>query len=249
MHKQSLWRKTEFLNKYEFENWLIENGRSDRTAHHYSIALCGKLSDLANEKEIFAGNILSITQKEEFSPVAEGLMKLRDFEDFNRRGNQMYSAALNRYADFLENVDLSFYKDIETVQENATINKTTKKALIESRIGQGKFRAELKTFWGACSVTAFSNFDLLIASHIKPWRASTDFERLDKYNGLLLQPNLDALFDKGYISFDQHGQILISKTFERSALDLGAQPEMSLRRCDNKHKHYIEYHREKLFFE
>lgn len=237
------------MNKYEFENWLLENGRSDRTARHYSIALCGKLSDLANEKEIFAGNILSITQKEEFSPVAEALMKLRDFEDFNRRGNQMYSAALNRYADFLENVDLSFYMEIETVQSNDSIDKTTKKSLIESRVGQGKFRTDLKKYWGACSVTAFSNFDLLIASHIKPWRASSDFERLHKYNGLLLQPNLDALFDKGYISFDQHGQILISKTFGKSALALGAKPEMSLRRCEDQHQQYIKYHREKLFFE
>jgi hypothetical protein len=237
------------LNKFEFENWLIENGRSDRTARHYSIALCGKLSDLANETGIFSGNILSIAQKEEFAPVAEALMGLVDFEEFNRRGNQMYSAALNRYADFLENVDLSFYRDIETIQDDETLAKTTRKALIESRVGQGKFRAALKQLWGACSVTDFSNSDLLIASHIKPWRVSTNFERLDKYNGLLLQPNLDALFDKGYISLDHQGLIMLSKTFQASALALGAKSTMKLRSIDELHRPYFEYHREKLFFE
>jgi len=237
------------LTKSEFENWLTENGRSDKTARHYSIALHGKLSNLANEHGLLSGNILSITEKDELTPLIEALKDLDAFEEFNKRGNQMYSAALNRYADFLESVDLSFCSEIEAIQNTKNLDATTKKAVIESRVGQGKFRTELKKYWRACSVTAFPNLDLLIASHIKPWRVSTDFERLHKYNGLLLQPNLDALFDKGYISFSERGVVLISRTFKNSAIKLGAKPEMTLSRVEEHHQPYITYHREHVFLD
>ena len=39
----------------------------------------------------------------------------------------------------------------------------------------------------------------LVASHTKPWRDSTNEERLDGENGLLLTPTIDHLFDKGFI--------------------------------------------------
>ena len=55
---------------------------------------------------------------------------------------------------------------------------------------------------------------LLRASHIKPWRAASGAERLDKFNGLLLTPNLDLAFDQGLISFDDHGQILLGEDLD-----------------------------------
>ena len=53
--------------------------------------------------------------------------------------------------------------------------------------------------------------ELLVASHIKPWSISDANEKLDIHNGLLMCPNHDKLFDRGYISFDDTGRILISE--------------------------------------
>ncbi|HET9245398.1 MAG TPA: HNH endonuclease signature motif containing protein, partial [Xanthobacteraceae bacterium] len=55
----------------------------------------------------------------------------------------------------------------------------------------------------------------LRASHIKPWRESSDRERLDPANGLLLTANLDALFNDGLIAFDDEGQMLVSAQLTR----------------------------------
>lgn len=52
--------------------------------------------------------------------------------------------------------------------------------------------------------------EILVASHIVPWRDSNDEERLDVENGILLSPLLDALFDKHLISFNEDGRILFS---------------------------------------
>ncbi len=85
--------------------------------------------------------------------------------------------------------------DIQEIIEHPHIDSTEKSSLIQSRIGQGKFREGLLKLWGACSVTQSNNYPLLVASHIKPWSKSTNQERLDPYNGLLLLPNLDKAFD------------------------------------------------------
>jgi hypothetical protein len=78
-------------------------------------------------------------------------------------------------------------EDIENILgEEISIN-TEKEELIKCRIGQGKFREKLIEYWKGCSITGFNDLDLLMASHIKPWRASSSEERLDVYNGLLLR--------------------------------------------------------------
>ena len=91
------------------------------------------------------------------------------------------------------------------------IDATTKAALVSARIGQGRFRADVLRLWGnRCAVTRSVTQKAIRASHITPWRESTDEERLDPYNGLPLLANLDALFDAGLISFDPSGKMLIS---------------------------------------
>jgi HNH endonuclease len=82
-------------------------------------------------------------------------------------------------------------------------------------------------YWKGCSVTAFPRIDLLVASHIKPWKASNNFERLDVFNGLLLLPNLDRAFELGYISFNEKGTIIISPTLEHPEL-IGIDSTMRL---------------------
>jgi putative restriction endonuclease len=84
-----------------------------------------------------------------------------------------------------------------------------------------------------------------VASHIKPWRKSTNHERLDPYNGLLLLPNLDKAFDLGYISFEDTGRIMISGALEDEEA-LGVRVTMRLE-LHNNHRDYMTYHRQWVF--
>lgn len=131
--------------------------------------------------------------------------------------------------------------------QNPNLCDTEKQQLIKARIGQGAFRESLITMWSKCCATGCDYVHILRASHIKPWRDSTNEERLDKFNGLLLSPNLDALFDKGLISFSDNGKILISEHLSESAwIALGCpnDAKVSLRTENEK---YMKWHRENVF--
>ena len=129
------------------------------------------------------------------------------------------------------------------------VDKTTKEALANARVGQGLFRAKVLSLWKMrCCVTGSSLLDAIRASHIKPWRDATDDERLDPYNGLPLVANLDALFDSGHISFADDGEILISaqisererKLFRLEGLSMSSAPSA-------KTAAYLAYHRSNVF--
>lgn len=128
-------------------------------------------------------------------------------------------------------------------------NPTQRMQLIYSRIGQGQFRESLISYWGMCAVTGIVERSVLRASHIQRWCNSSDLERLDPLNGLLLTANLDALFEVGKISFDDTGKIVISDSLSHeSSLLLGVHPEMRLRQdkfC-NQHRQYLIAHRNRV---
>jgi len=126
--------------------------------------------------------------------------------------------------------------------------ETERESIIQSRIGQGVFRSDLEKYWKKCAVTGCELSKLLNASHIKPWRSADNIERLDVYNGLLLVPNLDSAFDKGYISFDDEGKIMISGSLSDSDKNkLGIHSEMKLRKVEKNHLKYLYYHRQNVF--
>jgi len=136
-----------------------------------------------------------------------------------------------------------------TENEIVKAKQTERETATKSRIGQVQFRNGLLAYWeGGCAVTSIRNKDLLRASHIKPWKDSDDRERLDKYNGLLLSPDLDALFDCGLITFDDNREMRISPTIEKSELKkLGVDGKMRLRQIEDEHKAYLKYHRDHIF--
>ncbi len=102
-----------------------------------------------------------------------------------------------------ETLERAQYKDVP---------ETEREAVIKARVGQGNFRTDVIALWGSCAVTGCTLCKVLIASHLVPWAAcATDQERLDKFNGLLLTPNLDRLVDSFLISFNDDGTILLSK--------------------------------------
>lgn len=107
---------------------------------------------------------------------------------------------------------------------------TERERLQAARIGQGDFRSALIAAWGGtCPVAEVDHVELLRASHIKPWAASTDHERLDPFNGLLLCAHVDALFDRGLISFEDDGAMLISKAVTKALIISWTAPAISLR--------------------
>jgi predicted restriction endonuclease len=118
----------------------------------------------------------------------------------------------------------------------------------KARVGQGIFRNKLIEYWGKCSVTGCDGLNILIASHIKPWLQCDVKEAIDVYNGLLLVPNLDKLFDLGMISFDDDGKILVSSKISTKNIDtLAINKEMKLEKIENGHKAYLAYHRKEVF--
>lgn len=128
-----------------------------------------------------------------------------------------------------------------------SLNETTRETVIKARLGQGAFRDKLINYWEGCSVTGNNIFELLIASHIKPWRDCAPNECIDLTNGLLLLPNLDKAFDQGFISFQNSGEILISSQLKSGASDFGINPNLRLRKTTEYHWPFLEYHRNKIF--
>lgn len=126
---------------------------------------------------------------------------------------------------------------------------TTVEKLQQIRVGQNKFRENLlKNYGNSCALTGVNQTDLLIASHIKPWRLSNDSERLDPANGILLEAGLDKLFDKGFISFDDTGLIMISTQLgEFNADALGLNKDMKLRALRLDSHQYLEFHRTVIY--
>ena len=123
-------------------------------------------------------------------------------------------------------------------------------ALRTERIGQANWRSRLLQLWDqSCSVTLLKKEKLLRASHIKPWRHCSDKDRLHQYNGLILNPSLDCLFDCGFITFRHNrGRIKISNVLsEQDREILGVYEEMSLRKAFSKNKEYLEYHNDCVF--
>lgn len=118
------------------------------------------------------------------------------------------------------------------------------------RLNQTTFRKNVRQFWGdMCCVTGCSQVDILVASHIKPWRVcKKNSECIDAYNGLLLIPNLDSLFDAGYISFQDDGTIMVSPHLSpEDARILGISESAHISGLQAQHHRYLEYHREHLF--
>lgn len=142
-------------------------------------------------------------------------------------------------------------QDIEEIVSDTTVDATTRQALIEARIGQGKFRRDVMLQWQRkCAITGCSTEAVLRASHIKPWRVCSNDERIDPENGLLLVANVDALFDRGLISFADDGQLLLSSSLSNDEIELlGLRDRKLSKKLTPRIKIYLAYHREEFSFQ
>lgn len=131
----------------------------------------------------------------------------------------------------------------------AGLGGTEVERMVRQRVGQQKFREAMLDYWGgACAVSGIALPDVLRASHAKPWAdCVSDAERLDVFNGFLLTANLDALFDRFLISFDEVGRLLTSPVLAMDDLHrLGVVPNMTLRWLAPDHQRYLTYHRSRF---
>ncbi|WP_292042853.1 HNH endonuclease [Mesorhizobium sp.] len=117
------------------------------------------------------------------------------------------------------------------ITEDLSLDDTVKKSVILARRGQGKFRANVEAVERSCRLTGVTNPSLLIASHIKPWRlCASAQERLDGMNGLLLTPDADHLFDRGFISFNDGGEVLVLPRVDRTDLQRLGFDQLAMQR-------------------
>lgn len=151
-------------------------------------------------------------------------------------------------SDYHKRYEESILHEIDKIKNDRQIVTTEKESIIKSRIGQGEFRSGLIAYWRGCAVSGCVFTRALMASHIKPWRDADNKERLDVFNGLLLLPNYDKLFDLGYITFDRRGAMACSKLLpESERKTIGIEDKMRLIRIDDRHKPYLKYHNERCF--
>lgn len=132
----------------------------------------------------------------------------------------------------------------------AAIPETERTCEVRQRVGQDVFREALLALWqGRCAVTGIPfPSELLRASHAKPWAKSSDAERLDPFNGLLLATHLDALFDSGLIGFDELGQLIASPQLDPVVRSyFGIQEGSRLRSIAPGHLPYLAWHRGHVF--
>jgi predicted restriction endonuclease len=230
----------------KFEHWLLQIGKSERSAKSYSGAVSGVITKWAQQAGLIQNKLTDINNTKEFIDIVTKIKTLQIFKERDTKGNRMYSVALNHYENYLEDIYKEDVKDdIEEVLSDSTIGETEKSQLVNARLGQGKFRSFQIDHWQCCALTGYSDTRFLVASHIKPWRDADNIERLDRYNGLLLLPNLDKVFDLGFITFKPKGDIIISKHLEDFET-MGLSMDMKLE-LHEEHMNYMSYHRDMVF--
>lgn len=137
------------------------------------------------------------------------------------------------------------------IEKSVGLESTIKDAIIRARRGQGQFRVSVMRTETRCRLTGLREPSLLVASHIRPWRACTSaFERLDGNNGLLLAPHVDRLFDLGLISFDVTGRCLVSNRLSEEtliALGLSEAVKHGGTPFSELQEVYLQFHRTAVF--
>ena len=139
--------------------------------------------------------------------------------------------------------------EMNRVRGEAELPETTRQAIVLARRGQGLFKQRVMQIEHACRITGVTREEHLRASHCKPWRDANNEERLDGENGLLLTPSADHLFDRGFIGFENNGDVLISPVAHRDSL---ARMGLTLSHIANVggfsegQRRYLEFHRENV---
>lgn len=154
----------------------------------------------------------------------------------------------------VENADLEIWEHhIEAnIESDTRITDTDREALIVARRGQGIFKQRVMEIETRCRITGVTNPIHLRASHCKPWRDSDNQERLNGENGLLLTPTIDHLFDRGFISFEDSGVLIVSPVAHVPSLNrMGVETNriVNVGIFTAGQKQFLDYHRESVLLQ
>jgi putative restriction endonuclease len=134
----------------------------------------------------------------------------------------------------------------EQVEGDTSVNDTEREAIVRSRRGQGLFKQRVMEIETRCRITGVQNVAHLLASHCKPWRDSSNEERLNGENGLLLTPSIDHLFDRGFIGFEDSGTLIVSPVAHRPSLQrMGVETNQTITvgPFTAGQRRFLDYHR------
>lgn len=156
----------------------------------------------------------------------------------------------NKFIEFWYNNLNAAQDDLSSLLEDLDASTNTEVlSQATQRRGQSKIRQILLATRQKCEACGLDISELLRASHIKPWRDSSNAERLDLENVLLLAANYDAAFDAGFISFSAHdGSLLVShKVTTEQLLTLGIMSKAAIPKPSKKRAKYLEWHYAHVF--
>ena len=141
---------------------------------------------------------------------------------------------------------------VQEIEAAPNVPDTDRLALVQARVGQGIFRERVAKIERSCRVTRVDRPEHLRASHSRPWRDSTNEQRLDGENGFLLTPSIDHLFDRGFISFEDDGGLLVSPVAHRESLvrmGIETRNKINVGGFTTGQRDYLDYHRNNVFLE
>ena len=118
--------------------------------------------------------------------------------------------------------------------------------------GQGLFKDRVSKIESRCRITGVENPVHLMASHCKPWRDSTNEERLNGENGLLLTPIFDHLFDRGFIGFEDNGKLIISPVAHHLCLQrmgVNTTKVINVGGFSSGQKQFLDFHRSSVLLQ
>ena len=150
--------------------------------------------------------------------------------------------------------DLDFWESKleRDIAADTSVRETEREAIVRARVGQGLFKERVSKIETRCRLTGVENPVHLVASHCKPWRDSTNQERLDGENGLLLTPSIDHLFDRGFIGFENNGRLIISPVAHRPSLQrMGVDTErvVNVGGFSAGQRNFLDFHRNAVFLQ
>lgn len=150
--------------------------------------------------------------------------------------------------------DLDFWERRleQEVANDAAVPETDRLAIIWARKGQGLFKDRVSKIEVRCRITGVENPVHLVASHCKPWRDSTNEERLNGENCLLLTPSIDHLFDRGFISFEDNGRLIISPVAHSPSLErmgIDTMKVVNVGAFTSGQKQFLDFHRNSVLLQ
>ena len=150
----------------------------------------------------------------------------------------------------IEKVGRSLMEDVAeaAIQQRTDIGPPQKSDLLKARYGQGPFRFNVEQNEHSCRISGVLDRRHLWARHIKPWCECEDAEKLDGANGLMMSPHIAHLFERGYISFSNEGDLLVSQDLNPVVLDSWhIELPMNVGEFRPEQCYYLDWHRREVF--